>query len=189
MTPDQLKDGRINKDNITIFFVGNSAADKQPMTSWNVAHRFGHSVRSESQFKELTNWLESKFKEILKLYRVDEPINIWKDDYNINQNLYGKSKANLFNQIGTMKSARDGKINRYFEFYYELFTQYLKDGKITLNRLPSRIKTGTAAYGRPIESYTNNIDEVNEILGEIERDFPYYSEDVLNSIVGDIFVM
>jgi hypothetical protein len=176
--PDQLKGGKINDNNITVFFVGNTAAEKVPLTSWTIAHRFGHSVRREYSYNVYTDWLESQFDDILKLY------NVTKDPGS-----FLKPKANLFNQIGTMKSARDSKIDRPFEFYYELFAQYLKDGKVTFNRLQPTIIKGSAAYGRKEYARTQNIEEVNDILGGIERDFGYYAEDVLGGCVGNIYVM
>jgi hypothetical protein len=88
-----------------------------------------------------------------------------------------------------MKSARDSKIDRPFEFYYELFAQYLKDGKVTFNRLQPTIVKGSAAYGRKEYARTQNIEEVNDILDGIERDFGYYAEDVLGGCVGNIYVM
>lgn len=182
--PEQLKDGRIDSNKITVFFVGNTAAEKVPMTSWTIAHRFGHVLRREYAFNVYSEWLDSQFDELLKLY------NITKDSGSFVQtNSFMKPKAKLFNQIGTMKSARDGKIDRYFEFYYELFAQYLKDGKVTFNRLTPQIVKGTAAYGRKEYANTKNVEEANEILDGIVRDFSYYAEDVLSECVGNVYVM
>jgi len=88
-----------------------------------------------------------------------------------------------------MRSARQREIKRHFEFYYELFSQYLKDGKVSLNKLTSSILKKYGSYGREEKMSTKNIDMVNEILSGIERDFPYYAEDVLNSCVGKVYVM
>jgi len=180
ITPEQLKDGKINENNITVFFVGNTAAEKVPMTSWTIAHRFGHVIRRGYAFEVYSEWLESQFKEVLELYGVNVRGDIGQTE---------KAKAQLFNQVGTMKSARDNKIDRPFEFYYELLAQYLKNGKITLNRLTPTITKGFAAYGRKKYARTSNVEDVNQILGGIERDFRYYAEDVLSSCVGDIYVM
>jgi hypothetical protein len=180
--PEQLANGRINEDNITVFFVGNSAAEKIPLTSWTIAHRFGHAIRRLDVFQHYTNWLEKQFDEVLKQYNIVKPSPYATANF-------GKAQANLYNQIGTMKSARDGKIDRPFEFYYELFAQYLKDGKITLNPLGKTILKGHAAYGRKEHAYTKNVDEVNSILNQIVLDFEYYAEDVLGSCIGDVYVM
>lgn len=165
----------IDSDRITVFFVGNSADEKQTMTAWNSAHRFGHAIRREYGFEQLTNWLEKEFNDLLKCYNI--------------RNNEEKVKASIFNQIGTMRSARLGKIDRYFEFYYELFAQYLNSGKIKLNRLPEKIKIGFEAYGRPKFARTSDIEHVNDIIEGIENTFGYYADDALGSVVGDIFVM
>ena len=189
LTPDQLRNGRINSDNITVFFVGNSAAEKIPMTAWTIAHRFGHSIRKDYAFTVLTDWLETEFESLLREYNLEKG----KRSYGIVDSgavrNYDKIKANLFNQVGTMRSARQSEINRPFEFYYELFAQYLKDGKVSLNKLTPSILKKYGSYGREEKMTTKNIDVVTDILHGIERDFPYYAEDVLNSCVGKIYVM
>lgn len=184
ITPDQLRDGKINDQNITVFFVGNVAAEKIPMTSWTIAHRLGHAMRRTTSFEYMTNWLESQFNEILKLYNKNVPPKWDMNTYEID-----KFRCGLFNQIGTMKSARENKIKRQFEFYYELFAQYLKDGEIKLNRLSSSIFAKYAAYGRKENMYTRDVEEVNSILTGVERDFEYYAESVLSSEIGNIFIM
>ena len=180
LKPEQLRNGSINDNNITVFFVGNSAGEKIPMTAWTMAHRFGHAIRREYGFVEMINWLEKSFDEVLTHYNLDKV-----KTSSGNQLV----KSNLFNQIGTMRSAREGKITRYFEFYYELFAQYLKDGKITLNSLKPHIRKKYGAYGREEIAYTRNIEEVNELIQSIERDFGYYAEDALSSCSGKIFIM
>lgn len=187
ITREQLKNGSINKNNITVFFVGNTAAEKIPMTAWTIAHRFGHSVRRTNSFNYLSKWIEGEMDKILQLYNV-RLLGTYVGGFYQPPEM-NSAKSNLFNQIGTMRSAREGKIKRYFEFYYELFAQYLKEGKITLNRLKPSIRKKYGAYGREEMAYTKNIESVNEILEGIERDFQFYAEDVLGELTGKIFVM
>lgn len=197
ITREQLRNGSINDNNITVFFVGNSAGEKIPMTAWTMAHRLGHAIRREYGFVQLVNWLESSFEDVLRHYNLDKSKTSGGYDYR-NYDRGGPTrlpditrlvKSSLFNQIGTMRSAREGKISRYFEFYYELFAQYLKDGKITLNRLKPHIRKKYGAYGREEMAYTKNIEEVNELIHQIERDFSYHAEDALGEIVGKTFIM
>lgn len=183
-----LKNG-INSDNITVFFVGNSAAEKLPMTSWTIAHRFGHVLRREYAFEQLDKWLDSQFDELLQLFNISSPKNGYGDDFYKYQNIFNKSKCKLFNQIGTMKSARDGKINRYFEFYYELFAQYLKNGNIQFNKLSNSFVKSHGAYGRRELAYTQDTEAANNILLRIVNNFKYYAEDVLSDSIGNIYVM
>ena len=186
--PEQLKNGSFNENNITVFFIGNSAAEKIPLTAWTIAHRFGHVIRRDYAFEQYFEWLDKQFDELLKVYNVEDYDRKRGHSF-IASNRFNKIKANLFNQIGTMKSARDGKIDRYAEFYYELFAQYLKSGKVTFNKLNRNILKGYAAYGRKDLAYTNNVEEANQILSDIERDINYYIEDVLSNCIGNIYVM
>jgi hypothetical protein len=198
LKPEQLRNGVINDNNITVFFVGNSAGEKIPMTAWTMAHRFGHAIRREYSFVEMTNWLEKSFEEVLTHYNLDKSKTSGGNDYRNYDRDGGPTrlpditrlvKSSLFNQIGTMRSAREGKISRYFEFYYELFAQYLKNGKITLNPLKSSIRKKYGAYGREEHAYTRNIEDVNDLIKSIERDFGYYAEDAISESTGKIFIM
>lgn len=194
LKPEQLKNGSIQDEHITVFFVGNSAGEKVPMTAWTMAHRFGHAIRREYGFVQLTNWLETSFEDVLRHYNLDKGKTSGGYDYRYGEpqrlpDIHRLVKSSLFNQIGTMRSAREGKISRYFEFYYELFAQYLKDGKITLNRLKPHIRKKYGAYGREEMAYTKNVEEVNDLIHQIERDFSYHAEDALGEIIGKTFIM
>jgi hypothetical protein len=180
----------INNNNITVFFVGNTAADKIPMTAWTIIHRVGHVMNRTPQFQDYTKWLDNEFNELLKIYgKNKESTKYGNDDYKKSRT-FDLAKGRLFNSIGTMRSARDGKLSRrYFEFYYELFVQYLKDGKITFNPLTKNLLVGFGPYGSKTIATTQNLTEAQEKLDSIANTIPYLIEDVLGANVGDIFVM
>ena len=191
LTHEELGDKSINSDNITVFFVSNTAADKIPMTAWTIVHRVGHAMNRTPQFQEYTKWLDKEFDELLSLYGKQKPSRFSYDtnDYKRSRT-YDLAKGRLFNHIGTMRSAREGRIHRrYFEFYFELFVQYLKDGKITFNPLTKNLLVGFGPYGSKTLASTQNLAEAQEKLDYIANTIPYLVEDVLNANVGDIFVM
>ena len=190
LTHEELGDKSINSDNITVFFVSNTAADKIPMTAWTIVHRVGHAMNRTPQFQEYTKWLDKEFDELLSLYGKQKPSRFsYTDDYK-KVRTYDLAKGRLFNHIGTMRSAREGRIHRrYFEFYFELFVQYLKDGKITFNPLTKNLLVGFGPYGSKTLASTQNLAEAQEKLDYIANTIPYLVEDVLTANVGDIFVM
>ena len=187
LNPNQIE---INNNNITIFFVGNTAADKIPMTAWTIIHRVGHAMNRTPQFQDYTKWLDNEFDELLKIYgKSKESTRYGNSDYK-KLRTFDLAKGRLFNHIGTMRSARDGKLSRrYFEFYYELFVQYLKDGKITFNPLTKNLLVGFGPYGSKSIATTQNLEEAQEKLDMIANTIPYLIEDVLGANTGDIFVM
>jgi len=191
LTHEELGDKSINSDNITVFFVSNTAADKIPMTAWTIVHRVGHAMNRTPQFQEYTKWLDSEFDELLSLYGKQKTSRFSYDDSSYKKaRTYDLAKGRLFNHIGTMRSAREGRIHRrYFEFYFELFVQYLKDGKITFNPLTKNLLVGFGPYGSKTLASTQNLAEAQEKLDYIANTIPYLVEDVLNANVGDIFVM
>ena len=187
LNPNQIE---INNNNITVFFVGNTAADKIPMTAWTIIHRVGHVMNRTPQFQDYTKWLDNEFDELLKIYgKSKESTRYGNSDYKKSRT-FDLAKGRLFNHTGTMRSARDGKLSRrYYEFYYELFVQYLKDGKITFNPLTKNLLVGFGPYGSRTIATTQNLEEAQEKLDMIANTIPYLIEDVLGANVGDIFVM
>ena len=187
LNPNQIE---INNNNITVFFVGNTAADKIPMTAWTIIHRVGHVMNRTPQFQDYTKWLDNEFNELLKIYgKSKESTRYGNSDYKKSRT-FDLAKGRLFNHIGTMRSAREGKLSRrYYEFYYELFVQYLKDGKITFNPLTKNLLVGFGPYGSKTIASTQNLEEAQEKLDSIANTIPYLIEDVLGANTGDIFVM
>jgi hypothetical protein len=187
LNPNQIE---INNNNITVFFVGNTAADKIPMTAWTIIHRVGHVMNRTPQFQDYTKWLDNEFNELLKIYgKSKESGKYGNNDYKKSRT-FDLAKGRLFNHIGTMRSAREGKLSRrYYEFYYELFVQYLKDGKITFNPLTKNLLVGFGPYGSKTIATTQNLEEAQEKLDSIANTIPYLIEDVLGANTGDIFVM
>ena len=192
LTHEELGDTIINSDNITIFFVSNTGADKIPMTAWTILHRVGHVMNRTPQFQDYTKWLDNQFDELLALYgkqKVNTRYSSDNNDYK-RARTYELAKGRLFNHIGTMRSAREGKLHRRpYEFYYELFVQYLKDGEIKFNPLTKNILVGYGPYGSKSIASTQNLADAQEHLNMIANTIPYYVEDVLRANVGDIFVM
>jgi len=197
----QIIDG--SDDAITVVFVGNKGDAKVPLTPWVMAHRFGHAIQAGQRGKQVwSTWggaekhFFSQVNSMLEEYYGKAP----KDPYsnyravaNMNYTLIPEYNA-LFNAIGTQRSSRQNQIKRPYEFLYELFAQYLGTGRVTLNPLPVSLGYGKKAWGTPTKylnmkpEYRSNEDakEAADILG---RDMEYMFSDVLDSSLGQIFVM
>lgn len=180
---DQLNDGGINHDNITVFFVGNRAAEKEIMTPWTMAHRIGHVMARTYGWEQYSDWLDKEFAKIFECYGLKTPVKYKEDNKTV------MAQRKIFNAIGTMRSDRQNLIKRPYEFTIELFTQYLNSGKVKFNPLPEEIVIGNAGWGRPLTAKTKDVQEVNDILESIENTIGYYVDDALSSNIGDIFVM
>jgi len=196
---DQLINNSV--DAITIMFVGNTGDSKVMMTPWIMAHRIGHAInattyrglRQDKQPKGPWREAETHFfkgiNELLKDYYGKRVVNQF--DTQVNWDLRQEYSA-LFNQIGTQKSSRKGLIKRPYEFFYEMFAQYLGTGNITLNRLPSKVDYGRKAWGRSTKQLrlgpeaVKDTEYTTEILA---RDMELMFSDVLSSMVGKIYIM
>lgn len=186
LSPDEIK---INSDNITVFFVSNTAADKVPMTPWTIVHRIGHALNRVDPFQKYTKWLDKEFDELLAMYGKQKVSRTYDNDYK-KIRTYELAKGRLFEVIGTMNSARTGRLHlRPYEFYYELFVQYMNEGEIKFNPLTPNILVGFGPYGQKSIAKTQNLEEAQAKLDMIARTIPYYLNDVLYANVGEIFVM
>jgi hypothetical protein len=190
--PEQLKDGRINRDNITVFFTNNKGAERYPMTAWIMAHRFGHVIRRLYAWEEYTSWVDEQFNVILKSYGYNNVYNS-RNYYNNtdykDKRKYDLAKRNLAETLGTFKSARDKNLREEFEFGYEWFALYLKTGKTPLNPLPPTMVLGHEAFGRKQMYRLRDADDAQQAWNDLTRDGHYYMENVLTECIGKIFVM
>jgi len=198
-----LKD---SNDAITVVFVGNSGEAKVMMTPWVMMHRFGHAINAindgprAGSGRKWGDWKEAE-KHFFSTVN-----NTLADCYGKKQSgVYGTGSDRmnydqtaeynaLFNAIGTQKSSRSNLIKRPYEFMYEMFAQYLKDGHITLNPIPMNLTYGRKAWGNPTRfmnlnpEFRNDTDRANASHA-LSMDMGSMFDDVLNSCVGNIYVM
>ncbi len=144
---------------ITVLYNGNAGAEKKMMTGWIMAHRFGHVIQSsKGRDKSIKNAWENYINDVNDAIK-----SLVSQVYDINNLVirreYGEDETSvdidsqklfrhIVQQLSTFKSARDKKITRFYEFYYELFAQFLITGKIEFNIPPENIIVATGAYGR-----------------------------------------
>jgi hypothetical protein len=189
--PEQLRDGRIDKDNITVFFTNNKGDERMPMTPWVICHRLGHVFRRLYSWEnELQPWVNRMLSEMLVEYGLRRPpeYSIHDEERNYRQRrAYQIALRHLCEAIGTFKSARDKNLRNEGEFHYELFAQYLNGG-VKINPLPDRLVLGHRAFGKPIAAPLKKDPDV-DYVHELEHDYTYYANAVLSEAEGKIFVM
>lgn len=193
ITPEEIPDP--SEDRITVIYTGNFGDARYMASGWILAHRFGHALnRSRDSsgwaWKDFTDNLLKKFTYLLKeVYGIDIVSGFPYRESRISEKIL-KFAAQ---QIGTMKSARDNKLNNWYEFAYELLAQYMLTGKIQFNPLPQSIIKGYAAYGR--KEYLNSKDEEAREdyntyqLESIAETLQYELESILGSCVNRIYIM
>jgi hypothetical protein len=182
-----------NPEAITVIFTQNTGAEKIPMTAWAIAHRLGHAIKNDKTFEiHFKNEVQRDFREILKnVYKVN-PFSENPNSLDFNE----KGLRALAYAVGTMKSARERKLVRFYEFIYELTAQYIITGKIKLNPLPqSLMLQSRMAWGRPNNTYTSvkvsseELQEWNEMLEGHAQKYEYYLDTIFEGLVGKLFVM
>ena len=194
---DQILEDSANS--ITIVYVGNSGVDKVLLTPWMMAHRFGHAIGAggdSTAWEEASKHFWSNINSILGYYRIDASIHArppWNRTNSMNFTFTAQYNA-LFNAIGTQRSSKNNKINRPYEFIYELFAQYLNTGKITLNPLPEKFGYGKKAWGRPsrvaiISKEDSSLESRKQISDTLARDMQIFFGGVLGECEGKIYIM
>jgi hypothetical protein len=186
-------------DAITVVFVGNTGDSKVMMTPWIMAHRFGHAIQAGSRRNRgWHTWVEAEkhfFTAVNTMleqyYGKQSPSRMGVTPNSMRGDLTPEYNA-LFNAIGTQRSSRSGQIKRPYEFLYEIFAQYLKDGQVTFNPLPGNLGYGRKNWGNP-SRYMNLKPEMREEASDatqtLANDMQYMFDDVLSSTVGQILVM
>jgi hypothetical protein len=175
----EIKQRPVQEDEICVFYLSNVGAQKVPFTPWIMAHRLGHAIRKNNYaWIEYEGYWAEQRRQILEQY------------YEIHETTYTASV--IANALGTMKSARDGKITRPYEFLYELLAQYLIQGTVRLNPLPKELGGVFArprVFGRPSIGIPLKHEPPNSLIPMLERDLNHLLNDVLVSCEGKIFVM
>jgi hypothetical protein len=211
-TPDQIRtimgpdaDQIINgsEDSITVVFLGNYGVNWKMMTPWIMAHRIGHAMSADSRGKRDDEhaWpiaeraFFSTINNVLsKVYRVNPVEQSWASRSNRDRYMPGYSEAYraLFQAIGTQKSSREGKLNRPYEFLYELFAQFIQKGYVTLNPFPQSLGYGRKAWGRTTRYMSQDREQsqyMSTMTNIIQNDLTIVFTDVLNEMEGKIFLM
>jgi hypothetical protein len=195
-----------NSENaITVVFIGNYGSDQVMMTPWIMAHRFGHAIQAGNRYSGSYNrsnntdpWsmTESYFFRFVnstleKYYSKTSTGTSYVSD--VKRSLTPEYNA-LFNAIGTQRSSREKQIKRPYEFLYELFAQYLKDGQITLNPMPQSLGYGRQAWGRPTKymgikrEFSDELSR-ESISEELAANLSNLFSRVLKNSVGKVYVM
>lgn len=189
---------------ITIVFIGNYGDQAVMMTPWIMAHRFGHAITATNRrspgisggnidpWSKVEMYFFKYINSILEKYYKKSSPNDYRTD--VNWKLQPEYNA-LFNALGTQRSSREGQIKRPYEFLYELFAQYLKDGYVTLNPLPPSVDYGRKAWGRSTK-YMGLSSEVRQddlyrqqVSEELANNLTNMFNSVLKNSVGKIYVM
>jgi hypothetical protein len=169
-------------DEIIVFYTNNVGANKVPFTPWIMAHRMGHAFRPN-------NYAWGQYAE----YWTDQMIQLLDSYYGAHVfRMEDPRYVALQNALGTMKSARDRKLSRPYEFLYELLAQYINTGEIKFNPLPKVLGYGKLVYGkhtRAIRLLPTDDAENKSHMEMLERDVAYHLETVLGEAQNKIFVM
>lgn len=171
-------------DSISVIYTNNIGDNKVPMTGWILAHRLAHSISNQFLFEQLFKLILRDIKEILlEVYGI------------LIENMFSYRDKRLLSfckAIGTMKSARDMNIDSFYEFVFELISQWIITGHVKFNPLPRKIAT-FAAYGRKDHYASRLVSDDFEIWAENldmnSRTYAHMIEDLFGGLLNKIFIM
>lgn len=199
-TPEQVKeklgiDIQPGEDKITVIFTNNTGEEKIPMTAWAIAHRLGHAIRQEDIFVDYfsNNIMKDFLKILTEVYHIPQKK---QSSILLMAVAHEKELWALATAIGTMKSARSGKLVNFFEFIHELVAQYIITGKIRFNPLPrSLVLSKRYAWGKPVFNSRSSrlsdeeLKEYNQVLQNDAANYEQFLDNVFGGLVNKIFVM
>jgi hypothetical protein len=163
-----------------------------------MAHRFGHTVsrydRSGFRGRQMLDFTDAR-EEIFRVmssilndgYGKKLPDTERKWNYGNNDD---KTLVAFYQAIGTMRSARMGKIRNEFEFTLELLAQYMLTGRIKFNPIPRHFSKGRSngVYGS-FNGPESDIEYYNGMLEDLADTLKEMFLNLLHSCVGKVFVM
>jgi hypothetical protein len=189
-----LKD---HEDAITIIFLGNFGDNKVMMTPWIVAHRMGHAFSASNRYNKKSTsghlWKEleeSIFEEIHSIMKDKygllpyHPLNRYRPELN-------DTYRQIFEAIGTSKSARDKNLPRPYEFIYECLAQFIMTGEIKFNPMPQRIGSGKKTFGKyqSFFRWNGTDEERKEFADDLADLMTWRMDEILSGSLNDIFLM
>ncbi len=196
---------QLNEDNITIVYTNNKGAELMPATPWTLAHRFGHALARENgrrveftEYNQLDKAVENLLEEIAEfIYNRNLKSmrnSAWGYGSRQETQQLEKIKLQLSHALGTFKSARDRNLRASFEFTNEIIAQHIITGSVKLNRdlpqiLPLRFNWGTPEGPYKKRLTPEEVEELEDVLSSHENTLTYYVEELLNSAVGNVYVM
>jgi hypothetical protein len=203
----------LRDDAVNVIYTNNRGDERLPMTAWIIAHRLGHATNRpgnynyQTQTSEPQVWEQQEVKDLIFAYLAP----IFRDGYGYDyfpdsERRYEKKQSNFanptnanrseqillafFEAIGTMRSARSKNIRQYFEFYYELFAQYIITGKVTFNPLPKRLSFGRFGQdGLSFKGSEHDYAYYNDQLQGLAEALGDYFDTLMHALVGRTFVM
>ena len=189
-----------SEDAINVIFLGNFGVDRVMMTPWIMAHRLGHAIQASTRTGRdvVVSWKEAERhffntinRTLEEVYRKDMGRGSYSSSYDVKWDKASEYNA-IFNTIGTQRSSREKQIKRPYEFLYEIFAQYIKDGQVKLNPFPKSLGYGRMAWGNPtkgMNAYQMSDEELANMAETLSTDMGYMFGDVLSECVGKIFLM
>lgn len=197
-------------DGITIIFNGNFGDQLVELTPWIIAHRLSHSLQSStinnkfsgvsSAYEQMVDSVKYIISDVSEHYGMDRKIGTLRRDWAYKESTLPYVNA-ILNSIGLFASARNGKINRPYEFIHEVVAQYLITGEVKLREdLPEQIKIvdqEEAKYypkGEGEENYTmyfqyEQIEGYDAAMNGHSRTLEHYVEDIFSSATGSVYLM
>lgn len=182
-------------NDITVIMTNNKGDQRFHMTPWIIAHRMMHAFArkgyggpSQTDYTESADEVMRMFSYIAQLYNA-LPYGKGEARYD---NMHKHSRdlqlfmKNLFQEVGTFKSARDKKIRDWFEVINELGAQYIITGNVKFKELPRCVTSNRNRYCAQGDiEYSEAESALDSIAGYFQRRV----QKMLDNYEGKIFIM
>lgn len=187
-------------DALTVIFTNNYGDQRKPLTPWIIAHRIMHALarynmssmgnirRQFDQYTEIEKFIVDMTEALLDEYGVfhfTNPTDIMRNKNARKSQLIVK---NLFQHLGTFRSARDKKIRDWFEVINELGAQFIIQGEIKFNNPPLQFQSNRDRYTLR-DTSEENMRELRNLMDMYERDLTYLYDSLFMTTYNKIVVM
>jgi len=186
----------INPNAITLIFTNNLGGNRVPMTPWILGHRFGHVLWRDDEFQGFYKMVRRDFSDLIEeIYGRERKggFMAYGDSYDSE---HDKLLRLMAMALGSMRSARTGKLDSFEEFLFEMLGQYIIAGKIEFRNNVPRMLTTRKAWGRHADGVYSKIhndehmmDYITQALESHAHHYTIQCKRILNDCVGRIFVI
>lgn len=181
--PDVLD--KLDKTAVNVIYTNNIGDERVSFTPWILAHRFSHAISASGTDPMVDGRIRKALRSLSEFARF---ICLTVSAFSA---VPGSMFKPVFSAIGTMKSARSGKLIREGEFIHEILAQYLLKGEVTFRTLTKEdIVIAFDEYPSFLYDFgKSELREINDALLKLKVEIDELFSKTLQSCVGKIFVI
>jgi hypothetical protein len=162
---------------IMFVITNNEGRERVQLSPWIIAHRLGHGLAFDPHFEGMLQNINYEVRDVgTMLY-----------------DGFGLPRIFTNMAMGTMKSCREKRLTVAAEFVFEMWAQFLVQGRVRLNRLTldglNRLIADEGTISYSVTASQRDVDEANRMVDYLERAANREIPVILKAAEGKVVVL